>query len=134
LVGGVIDRDKRMELHYAARDNDLNLARALVEAGADVNAQDSSGFAPLHFAASQWAVDVARLLLAAGARVDPVNRHGNTPLWDAVFNSRGRGELIDALRAAGADPRHMNAAGKTPLGLARIIANYDVSQFFADLD
>jgi uncharacterized protein len=133
-VGGVIDRDKRTELHYAARDNDLHLARALVEAGADVNAQDSSGFAPLHFAASQWAVDVATLLLAAGAKVDPVNRLGNTPLWDAVFNSRGRGEMIEALIAAGADPRHMNGAGQTPLGLARIIANYDVAQYFAHVE
>jgi ankyrin repeat protein len=70
----------------------------------------------------------------SGARVDPVNRHGNTPLWDAVFNSKGRGELIELLRAAGADPRYANAAGQTPLSLARLIANYEVAQFFSDLD
>jgi ankyrin repeat protein len=130
----VTDRGKRTELHYAARDNDLKLATALVAGGTDVNALDAADCTALHFAASNWAVDVARFLLASGARVDPVNRHGNTPLWDAVFNSRGRGELIELLRAAGANPRHVNTAGQTPVGLARLIANYDVAKFFSDLD
>lgn len=130
----MIDRGKRTELHYAARDNDLKLATALVASGTGVNALDAAGFTALHFAASSWAIDVARFLLTSGARVNPVNRHGNTPLWDAVFNSKGRGELIELLRAAGADPRHANAAGQTPLSLARLIANYDVAQFFSDLD
>jgi ankyrin repeat protein len=121
-------------LHYAARDNDLKLATELVDAGTDVNARDSAGFTALHFAASQWALGVARLLLASGAQVDAVNRHGNTPLFDAVFNSRGRGERIELLRAAGADPRHANAAGQSPLGLARLIGNYHVSKYFDDLE
>jgi ankyrin repeat protein len=63
-----------------------------------------------------------------------VNEHGNTPLFVAVFNSRGRGDLIRLLRASGADPRKENVHGQTPLGLARLIGNYDVAQFFSDLD
>lgn len=55
------------------------------------------------------------------------------PLWVAVFNSKGRGELIGLLRAHGADPLHANASGQGPVGLARLIANYDVAQYFADV-
>src|SRR5438309_11499733 len=40
--------------------------------------------------------------------------HGNTPLWTAVFNSRGDGDVIRLLRSHGADSRHVNAAGRTP--------------------
>jgi hypothetical protein len=51
----------------------------------------------------------------------------------AVFESRGRGDVIELLRANGADPRKGNAHGQTPVGLARLIANFDVARFFADL-
>jgi ankyrin repeat protein len=51
----------------------------------------------------------------------------------AVFNSRGRGDLIELLRANGADPRVANSSGQTPVGLARLIGNFDVAQFFADV-
>lgn len=74
-----------------------------------------------------------RMLLSHGASVDQENRYGNTPLWTAVFNSQGRGDVIALLRAHGADPHRPNAHGRTPLDLARTIANYDVAQFFQDL-
>jgi hypothetical protein len=51
----------------------------------------------------------------------------------AVFNSKGRGELIVLLRERGADAEAVNRYGQSPLGLARLIANYDVRQYFADL-
>ncbi len=73
------------------------------------------------------------MLLRAGARVDLPDGNGNTPLWRAVFASEGRGELIRLLRDAGADPFRPNLHGRTPLGLARLIGNYDVEQHFAEL-
>jgi uncharacterized protein len=65
--------------------------------------------------------------------VDSEDIHGNTPLWRAVFNSRGRGDLIELLLSSGADRGHRNKRGKTPLDLANTIANYDVAQFFANV-
>jgi hypothetical protein len=56
------------------------------------------------------------------------------PLWTAVFNSHGDGTLIRLLRDRGADPRAENSRGQSPLGLARLIANYPVAAFFADLE
>jgi uncharacterized protein len=62
-----------------------------------------------------------------------VDRHGNTPLFRAVFESNGRGEIVKMLRAAGANPERENIHGVSPAQLARTIANYDVAQYFCDL-
>jgi uncharacterized protein len=94
---------------------------------------DAEGFTPLHFAAQEQAVDVVRLLVDHGADVNRANAHGNTPLFTAVFNSRGDGSIIELLRASGADPLRENLSGQTPVALARLIDNYDVARFFADL-
>jgi ankyrin repeat protein len=87
-----------------------------------------------HLAAQQGNVEVAEVLLEAGAIVDAVNKYGNTPLFVAVFNSKGRGDVIQLLRQYGANPRRVNGSGQTPVGLARLIANYDVKQFFEDVE
>jgi ankyrin repeat protein len=129
----VADRQGRSELHYCALDGDGVQAQALLGAGHDPDLGDQEGCTPLHLAAQQGNVEVAEALLAAGARVDPVNEYGNTPLFAAVFAYRGRGDLIELLRRHGADPHRANISGQTPVGLARLIANYDVRKFFADV-
>src|SRR5262249_50790103 len=91
------------------------------------------GWTPLHFAAQSNSSDATALLLNAGASVDARDAHGNTPLFTAVFNSRGYGEVIKLLRAHGADPYTKNSHGVSSLRLAHTIANFDVSQFFQDL-
>lgn len=129
----VRDRQGRTLLHAAALHGDLAEVEQLIAAGADPGAADNSGFTPLHMAAQEGNADTARALLDAGAEVDQRNRFGNTALFVAVFNSRGRGDLISLLRERGADPMMENASGQTPLGLARLIANFDVAQYFADM-
>jgi len=127
------DQSGRTDLHYAAFENDVARLRELIDSGAAVNAVDHDGLTPLHFAAHEGAVEAAALLLERGADVGLADRHGNTPLFKAVFNSRGEGSLIKLLRAAGADPLRVNKSGQTPTGLARLIGNYDVARFFADV-
>ncbi|SFW91837.1 ankyrin repeat domain-containing protein [Amycolatopsis australiensis] len=130
----MVDRQGRSELHYSALEGTADQARALLAAGQDPNSGDRDGFVPLHLAAQQGNVAVAEVLLEAGATVDAVNKYGNTPLFVAAFHSRGRGEVIRLLRRHGADPNRVNGSGQTPAGLARLIANYDVRQFFEDVD
>jgi ankyrin repeat protein len=127
------DRDGRLPLHHAALADDLGEVEARLAADDDPNLGDREGCTPLQFAAQEGALDAARRLLDAGAEVDPVNRFGNTPLFVAVFNSRGPGDLIDLLRTRGADPVAANHSGQTPLALARLIADFDVAQHFAEL-
>ena len=127
------DRDGRTPLHYAALEGATEEVRRLVAGGADPNSSDRRGLTPLHFAAQEWAAAAAEALLTVGADVDAADGYGDTPLHAAVFNGRGRGDLIALLRRHGADPSHANHSGQTPVGLTRLIGNFDVAQFFADL-
>jgi ankyrin repeat protein len=125
-----VDSDGRTPLIQAAIDNRLEVAKLLLESGANVNAQDALGNSALHYAAQEYHCEMAMLLLGNGASVDMQDKHGNTPLWRAVFNSRGRGEVIAILLKAGADKSHRNRTGKTPLELTKTIANYNIAGFF----
>ena len=126
------DPDGRTPLHNAAHANDADRVRVLIARGVDVSHGDGQGFTALHLAAQEYAVDAARRLIDAGAEIDATDQHGNTPLFVATFNSKGRGEMIGLLRRHGADPDAVNRHGQTPRGLARLIANYEVSRFFDD--
>jgi ankyrin repeat protein len=129
-----VDRAGRAPLHYAALNGNFAEVKRLLAEGADPSAADDDGRTPLHFATQSQHVAVAQALLVAGATVDAQDSHGNTPLSNAVYDCDGvRGELIALLRSHGADPRRENKHGVSPLSLARTIANYDVAQFFKDL-
>ena len=88
-------------LLFAARNGDLETARLLVEAGADINDTAAAGTSPLVIAAHSAHELMAVYFLEEGA--DPnLNGAGYTALHAAVL--RGGVELVDALLAYGADP------------------------------
>ena len=128
-----MDPAGRSLLHYAALTNDAAEVTRLIAEG---DSPDIQGFTPLHLASQEHALAAAAALVNVGATVDSINAFGNTPLFVAVFNSRGRSppEMIHLLRTHGADPLHSNVTGQTPAGLARLIGNHDVAQYFRDLD
>lgn len=125
------DPDGRTALMHAVIDGKDELVQLLIARGSDVNIQDEQGFSALHFAAQDFRATAAMAILQAGARVDLRDKYGNTPLFRAVFNSRGRGEIIKLLLEHGADRNAKNNSGKSPLDLANTIGNYDVKQFFS---
>jgi hypothetical protein len=53
-----------------------NIARLLLDRGADINARDVRGWTPLHFA---MRVEVVRVLLERGANVNAEDKQGRTP-------------------------------------------------------
>jgi uncharacterized protein len=57
-------------LHWAASSDDVEVASALIEGGADLEAADGSIDTPLGNAVGYACWEVARLLVAKGARVD----------------------------------------------------------------
>ena len=69
---------------------DPDKTKILVEAGADVNAADDSGWTPLHRVADSRLslgdaiVDAARILLDSGANPDATDDKGKTPLHSAA--------------------------------------------------
>jgi ankyrin repeat protein len=119
-----VDEYGRTPLHYACRDGNSALCAELLAAG---------GWTPLHFAAQAQSAPVTKLLIKASTDLDVRDGNGNTPLWRATMTTRGQGDVICLLRAAGADPCAKNNAGISPVSLARTIANFPLAQFFSDL-
>jgi uncharacterized protein len=128
-----VDEYGRTPLHYACNDGNPILCAELLAAGALPNSRDDNGWVPLHFAAQAQSASVTSLLLNAGAETEVRDAYGNTPLWRATMTSRGQGEVIALLRAAGADPYAKNNAGVSPISVARSTSNFPVAQFFSDL-
>jgi ankyrin repeat protein len=105
-------------LHYAVWDvwdqfeakHQLATAKLLIEAGADVNKQNSSGETPLFLVSTP---EVARLLIAHGAEVNVRDEYGMTPLHQARSK-----EIAAVLLGAGADIAARGNDGSTPLMFA----------------
>jgi len=73
-------------LVFAAREGDVESAKRLIAAGADVNQQTEYGWTPLLTAVNNRNYEVARLLIEHGADVNRVNKGGWTPLYLATDN------------------------------------------------
>jgi truncated hemoglobin YjbI len=70
-------------LHMAARRGNLEVAEALLDCGADIDARDSLGDTPLRRSVNCGKTQVAALLLARGADVRSIGNKGLTPLLAA---------------------------------------------------
>jgi ankyrin repeat protein len=122
----VSDGYSRSALIWATFYRNNGLLTWLINNQADINQQDRDGYSALHFAAQEKNEEAAKLLLAAGAMIDIVDVHGNTPLWTAVFSARGDTRLIKLYVQAGANLNRVNNYQKTPIELAKTIANIDL--------
>ncbi len=71
-------------LMYAARQGATDAAMALIQGGADINAQDPEGVTALLEAMENVHFDLAAELLAKGANPNLADRAGMTPLFAAV--------------------------------------------------
>jgi ankyrin repeat protein len=86
--------DGENALHWAARSNDLEAARLLIEAGINIEQRGDLARTPLHEAAASGHRDVVLLLIEGGANVYALT-DGDTPL--ALARSRRRTEVCELL-------------------------------------
>lgn len=91
---------KNTALIMAMRNPSSSTTRVLLDAGANVNAQNSFGNTALMLASSRGHIEIVRLLVSRGADVRMKNSHGHTALDSAV--REGDLEVADILRKAGA--------------------------------
>lgn len=110
----------------AAKDAEWPAVRALVDAGADVNATYGDGTSALHWASYWDDAETARLLLDAGADPNTVTDLGVTPLWPAAEN--GSAAMTRLLLEAGADPGAALLSGETLVMTAARTGNPDVAR------
>ena len=88
-------------LMFAARVGDLNSAKILVEAGANVNDADAEGISALVLAAHSGFADLVEFLLDKGADANS-SAAGFTALHEAIMRRDER--IVTALLAHGANP------------------------------
>ena len=83
-------------LHYAAKENRLEVIEYLVSSGCDINVVDDDGQTPLHKSAMLGRAESVKLLIDKGASVNQIDNNGNTPLHVAII-SGGDFDTVKAL-------------------------------------
>ena len=73
-------------LSWAALLDNAEIAKFLIEKGADVNAKSRDGSTPLHSAAFLGRAEIAELLIQKGANINPKNYEGETLLDVSAVN------------------------------------------------
>ena len=127
-------------LGYAASKDHKEVAKLLLDAGADIDkamnggstrlccyaatGHPHNGTTPLHRAVTADGTDVIKLLLSRGADFNKADDRGFTPLhWAAYF---GRTDVAELLLNRGADFNKANNYGSTPLHKAAAYGRSDV--------
>ncbi len=88
-------------LFFPVLHGDIDVARALIDAGADPNAMIFNGFFPLYAAAESGNLDAVKLLVNSGATIDKKSPSGRTALREAIESKRF--DVVVYLIVKGAD-------------------------------
>ncbi len=112
----------------AAWANDLDRARRLIRAGADVNAKDETEQSAYLISTSEGYLDLLELTLRHGADVDSKDSFNGTGLIRAA--DRGHADIVGRLVQAGIEIDHVNNLGWTALHEAIVLG--DGSQRYVD--
>lgn len=105
-------------LHIAAKGNAVNLARRLIEMGADINSRDPNSRTPLHIAAEHAKVTMIELLLANHADIQAVDNSNRTPLHAALEWGKPAQAVVTILINAKVEVNAMDLLGTTALVIA----------------
>lgn len=86
-------------ISFLLQDGHVDVARLLLDSGAQVNMPADSFESPLTLAACGGHVELAELLIQRGAALEEVNDEGYTPLMEAA--REGHEEMVALLLAKG---------------------------------
>lgn len=109
----VRDPQGRTPLVAATKARDVDAARALILAGADVNAKDSIQDSAYLYAGAEGLDEILVLTLSHGADLRSTNRFGGTALIPAA--EKGHPSTVQLLIDAGVPLDHVNNDGWTAL-------------------
>jgi ankyrin repeat protein len=126
-----IEDDGSPALLWAVYNDNLDIVRLLVAAGADVSTSNREGMTPLAEAAMNGDAAMVEFLLEAGAPVDQGLAHGETPLMMAART--GNLDTVRTLLEAGAEiDRTENQRGTSALMWAAANRNAEVISLLLD--
>ncbi|RLN87526.1 hypothetical protein BBJ28_00024585 [Nothophytophthora sp. Chile5] len=114
----------------AARYDNVDVVRYLVDAGADKEAKRTDGKTVLMWAACKDNVDMVRYLVDAGADKEAKDTHGWTALMLAA--TYGHPDMVRCLVDAGADKEAKDTDGQPALMLAARHGKLDVVRYLVD--
>ena len=103
-------------LHAAVDKGHHNVAKLLLEHGADVESRDSRNQTPLHIASYRGYAEVVSLLIDHGADLNAEDDTLKTPLY--LVSEQGRQDIARLLLENKADANHPDIYDRTPLHLA----------------
>jgi len=114
-------------LMHASHRGEIEFARLLLAAGAQIEARNGDGNSALWLACVGRHLDMIDLLVDAGINLDNQNDNGATALMYAA--SSGRTEVVERLLARGADPAVETLDGFSALDMA---ANLECLNFLRE--
>ena len=112
-LDAVLNKDGNTALIIASQRGYLDIVKALIAAGADVNAASKDGNTALTVASSNGHLEVVKALIAKRADVNAADKDGNTAL--ILASHAGHHDIMKALIAAGANVNAVSESSFTAL-------------------
>ncbi len=107
------DRYRSLPLHFAAMHGHIEIAQALLAAGAAIDGGDSDNSRPLDVAAQRGQVEMVKFLLDRGADINQADNNRSNPLSFAI--SSRQPAVVRLLIERGADPQAIGAGSLADL-------------------
>jgi uncharacterized protein len=121
-------------LILATKFSRQNVAKVLIDAGADLNLTDEEGNTALIWATIYGDIASIQLLLSRGAYIDTQNREGQTALFKAVLNGNLIATKLLISFQTDITMNHQDKKGRTVLMIAAMNGHMELVQLLVESD